>query len=84
MLKYLLALFVLTHLTLYPQDNYSRIDSLLNAVKYMDIFSGVVLVAKGKDIKILKAIGYADENKKIKLKTNTRFDRVLYPFLSIG
>ena len=80
MLKYLLALFVLTHLTLYPQDNYSRIDSLLNAVKYMDIFSGVVLVAKGKDIKILKAIGYADENKKIKLKTNTRFDRVLYPF----
>lgn len=80
MLKYLLALFVLTNLTLYPQDNYSRIDSLLNAVKYMDIFSGVVLVAKGDNIKILKAIGYADRQRKEKLKTNTRFDRVIYPF----
>ena len=75
MLKYLLALIVLTHLTIYPQDNFKRVDSLLNAVTHMDIFSGVVLVAKGNDIKILKAIGYADENKKIKLKTNTRFDK---------
>lgn len=79
MLKYLLALIVLTHLTIYPQDNFKRVDSLLNAVTHMDIFSGVVLVTKGIDIKILKAIGYADENKKIKLKTNTRFDRVINP-----
>ncbi len=79
MLKYLLALIVLTHLTIYPQNNFNRVDSLLNAVKQMDIFSGVVLVAKGNDIKILKAIGYADENEKIKLKTNTRFDRVINP-----
>jgi len=80
MLKYLLTLIVLTHLTIYPQNNFNRVDSLLNAVKHMDIFSGVVLVAKGDKIKILKPIGYADEKKKIKLNTNTRFDRILYPF----
>lgn len=80
MLKYLLALIVLTHLTIYPQDNFKRVDSLLNAVTHMDIFSGVVLVAKGNDIKILKAIGYADENEKIKLKTTTRFEMILHPF----
>lgn len=80
MLKYLLAFIVLTHLTIYPQDNFKRVDSLLNAVTHMDIFSGVVLVAKGDKIKILKPIGYADENKKIKLNTNTRFETILHPF----
>ena len=80
MFKYFLALIVLTHLTLYPQDNYSRIDSLLIELENEGVFSGVVSVAKLDSVLILKTMGYEDENKKSPMRQESMFDRVLNPF----
>lgn len=77
MFKQLLALLVLLQLVLSAQNNLLKVDSLLNNLEASDEFYGVVLVAKGDTILLLRAIGYTDETKEVKLKTDTKFDKIV-------
>ncbi len=77
MFKQLLTLLVLYQIVLSAQDNLVKVDSLLDNLEANDEFYGVVLVAKGDTIILLRAIGYTDETKEVKLKTDTRFDKVV-------
>lgn len=79
MFKQLLTLLVLLQLVLNAQNNLVKVDSLLNNLEASDEFYGVVLVAKGDTILLLRAIGYTDETKEVKLKTDTKFDKIIEP-----
>ncbi len=79
MFKQLLTLLVFLQIFLSAQDNLVKVDSLLNNLEVSDEFYGVVLVAKGDTILLLRAIGYTDETKEVKLKTDTKFDKIIEP-----
>ena len=79
MFKQLIALLFLLQLVLSAQNNLIKVDSLLNNLEASDEFYGVVLVAKGDSILLLRAIGYTDETKEVKLKTDTKFDKIIEP-----
>lgn len=79
MFKQLLTLLVFLQIVLSAQDNLVKVDSLLNNLEASDEFYGVVLVAKGDTILLLRAIGYTDETKEVKLKTDTKFDKIIEP-----
>ncbi len=55
-------------------DKFSRLDSLLTDASRQDIFSGVVLAADNNGVPFLKAYGFADYDKLLPNRTDTKFN----------
>ena len=71
---YLLIILLYLSPTVFPQDQFQQLDSLLNEASQLDIFSGVVLAADKENVQYLKAFGDSDWNKGLPNLTDTKFN----------
>jgi D-alanyl-D-alanine carboxypeptidase len=55
-------------------DLLSHMASYVDSLTVLDLFSGVVMIAKEDSVLFLKAYGFADREKKIPNRTDTRFN----------
>ncbi len=58
----------------FPQNEFAKLDTLLNNASQLDIFSGVVLVADKDSVQYLKTYGYADWNNHTPNLKDTKFN----------
>jgi|WetSurMetagenome_2_1015567.scaffolds.fasta_scaffold02592_6 CubicO group peptidase (beta-lactamase class C family) len=70
----LLFSFLILCTMVFPQNTFTRIDSLFNQASRLDIFSGVVLIADKDNVQYLKAFGNLDWDKQSPNLTNTKFN----------
>ena len=70
----LLLSFLILCTMVFPQNTFTRIDSLLIQASRLDLFSGVVLIADKDNVQYLKAFGNSDWNKQSPNLTDTKFN----------
>jgi CubicO group peptidase (beta-lactamase class C family) len=74
MKNHLLICLLLFSSIAFPQNNFQKLDTLLNNAAQLNLFSGVVLVADKDSVPYLKTYGYADWDNLTPNLADTKFN----------